>query len=455
MDTRTREELIAENAQALAENALLKERLAALESEVEMLRNMLSGGGKGSSAAPFIKPNRQQRREADRAERKKRSQSFVRKLDVATEEVRHTVENCPDCGRKLRGGWEHARRQVIEIPDTPVKVIEHVLIARKCGVCGKVHIPKLTISDGVVGKQRIGVRLMSLVSTLSVAKRMPQRLIQKFLEGLFDLHISIGEINEVLHRISEWSKPIVCEILRKIRGSPDANADETGWREDGINGYLWSVSTGTERFYYFHRRRAARIIRHILGTEFGGVLGCDFYKGYDWYPGPKQRCWPHLLRDVKKLVERDSSAGEWADMVNYMYKAAKKAARRKVDDATRIRMRETLQERLLRLVAEPYLKDKDAPQHVLAKRICQYLPELFTFVEYPSVASSNNAAERAIRPAVIARKISGGTRSARGSQTKTRLMSVFATWALQGKEPIAACARMIVAANTRTAIDMQ
>jgi len=283
---------------------------------------------------------------------------------------------------------------------------------------------------------------------------MPQRLIQKLLNGLFELHISIGEINEVLHRVSDWAKPMVCDILRKIRGSPDANADETGWREDGINGYLWSVSTGTERFYYFHRRRAARIIRHILGGKFFGVLGCDFYKGYDWYLGPKQRCWVHLLRDIKKLVEKDASASLWADRVHDIYKAAKKAARRKVTGATRVLLREALAERLL-LVAEPYLKDKDAPQRVLAKRICQYLPELFTFVEHPQVASGNNAAERAIRPAVIARKISGGTRSARGSQTKTRLMSIFATWSLQSKEPIAACTRMIVAANTRNAIAMQ
>ena len=447
MDTRTRVELIAENA-------ALKEKLGALEAEVEMLRNMLSGSGKGSGAAPFIKPNRQQRREAERAERKKRKQSFVRKRDVGTDEVRHAVENCPDCGRKLVGGWVHSTRQTIEIPETPIEIINHILVARRCGVCGKVHIPKLTPTDGVIGKQRVGPRLMSLISTLSVAKRMPQRMIQKLLNGLYDLHISIGEINDVLHRVSEWSKPIVCEILRKIRGSPDANADETGWREDGINGYLWSISTGAERFYYFHRCRAARIIRHILGGKFEGVLGCDFYKGYDWYLGPKQRCWAHLLRDVKKLVEKDASAGKWAEMVNDIYKAARKASRRKVDDATRARLREALQERL-RSVAEPYLKDKDAAQHVLSKRICQYLPELFTFVENPSVASSNNAAERAIRPAVIARKISGGTRSARGSQTKTRLMSVFATWALQGQEPIAACTSMIIAAQPQTASDIR
>jgi transposase len=454
VDRQTTERLLAENAALRAENAELKAKLTALESEIEMLRNMLTGAGKGSSAAPFIKPNRQQRREAERAERKKRKQSFVRKRDVPTREVIHAVELCPDCGRKLSGGWEHARRQTIEIPQTPVEIVEHILIARRCGVCGKVHIPKLTIAEGVVGKQRVGPRLMSLISTLSVAKRMPQRMIQKLINGLYDLHISIGEITEILHRVSEWAKPIVSGILRKIRGSPDANADETGWREDGINGYLWSVSTSAERFYYFHRRRQARIIQHILGGQFEGVLGCDFYASYDWYLGPKQRCWVHLFRLIDKVVQTHPSVKVWADKVHHIYRAVKKASRRKADRPTRVLLREALQERLL-AIAEPYLRDKDAPQHKPAKLICRYLPELFIFVEHPHVASSNNAAERAIRPAVISRKISGGTRSARGTQTKTRLMSLFATWALQGKEPIAACTRMITAANTPTAVTIQ
>jgi len=441
VDERTREELIAENG-------VLKQRVSALEAELEMLRSMLSGGGSGASAVPLVKPNRAQRREADRAKRKKRKQSFVRKRDIPTEEVPHVLDRCPDCGRNLSGGWEHSRRQVIEIPLTPVRIIEHVLIARRCGVCGKVHIPKLGIAEGVVGKTRLGVNLMSLIATLSVAKRMPQRMIQKLLDGLYGLKISVGEISEVLHRVSDWSKATVGQILTSIRGSPDVSCDETGWREDGINGYLWSVSTGSERFYYFHRRRASRIIRHILGGNFSGVLGCDFYAGYDWYMGPKQRCWVHLLRDLAKLVEAHGSASEWALAVKDIWKAARKVARRSdLSDEVRLRLREQLQTKLL-WIAQRYAADKDCPQHALAKRICRYLPELFTFVEHPHVAWHNNAAERAIRPAVIARKVSGGTRSVRGSQTKTRLMSVFATWALQGKQPIAACAQMIISSQT-------
>ena len=450
VNDQSREELIGLIVALRAENADLKQKLSDLVAEVEMLRDKLSGGGKGSSAAPFIKPNRTQRRAAERAERKKRSQSFVRRRDVPTEEVRHAVEQCPDCGRKLSGGWEADRRQVIEIPREPARIIDHVIIARGCGYCHKTHIPKLGISDGVVGKMRLGAELMSLITNLSVANRMPQRSIQKLLECLYGLHISLGEINEVLHRVSEWAKPTVLEILQEIRMSPSVNADETGWREDGMNGYLWSVSTPAQRFYYFHRRRAGRIIRHILGGRFEGVLGCDFYAGYDWYLGPKQRCWVHLFRLIDKVVETHPGVKVWADKVHDIYKAAKCASRRKADKSKRVLLREALQEKL-RQVAEPYLKDKDAPEHKPAKLICRYLPELFTFVEHPNVASSNNAAERAIRPAVISRKISGGTRSAKGSQTKTRLMSLFATWSLEGRNPIAACAQMIAAANAPVA----
>lgn len=88
----------------VAENAMLKERLAALEAEIEMLRNMLTGGGSGSSAAPLVKPNRAQRREAERQSRMKRSQSFALKRETPTEQVYHALENCPNCGKKLSGG---------------------------------------------------------------------------------------------------------------------------------------------------------------------------------------------------------------------------------------------------------------------------------------------------------------------------------------------------------------
>lgn len=422
-----------------------QQEIESLRAEVAMLREMLSGGGNASSAAPFIKPNRKERREAERQERKKRKQSCARKLDVTTREVRHAVETCPDCGRKLSGGWIVGKHQTIEIPETPVEITDHVLIARRCGACGKVHIPKLGIADGVVGKQRVGPRLMGLIATLAIAKRMPHRLIVKLLEGLYGLHISLGEITEVLHKVAGFAKETVQWILRRIRGSPCVHGDETGWREDGINGYLWSFSTGDLRYFHFDKSRAGAVAERVLGMCFGGVLVCDFYGGYNWYGGPIQRCWVHLLRDLDKLVARaeDENVRQWVESVRAVYKIAKKISRRGFTEPVRVKYRQQLEEKLL-TIAQPYVKNESAPQRVLAERIEKHLGELFTFVQYPGCPSGNNAAERAIRPAVIARKISGGTRSQNGSKTRTLLMSVFGTWTLQGKDVFKACTEMIV-----------
>lgn len=273
-------ELLAENARLRAENAELCALVEELRAEIDMLRSQLAGKTGGSGAAPFIKPNRKERREQERAERKKRGQSFARRLDTPTEEVRHALETCPDCGRKLEGGWEHSSRQTIEIPETPVRIIKHVLVARHCGVCGKDYVPKLGPGDGVIGNMRVGPRLMSFIATLSVAGRMPQRSVVKLLRSLYEVHISLGEISEVLHKVAELARGEEESILREIRGSPYANGDETGWREDGINGYLWSLSTPMARFFYFARSRASSIVERILGYRFSGVLVCDFYAAY-------------------------------------------------------------------------------------------------------------------------------------------------------------------------------
>lgn len=430
-----------------AENAMLRERLAALEAEVEMLRSMLTGGGNGSSAAPFVKPNRKERREADRQARKKRQSSFGRKLDKPTERVEHRLEKCPDCGRKLSGGWVHARRQVVEIPETPVRVIEHVAIAGWCGACHKRYVPKIDLSGEVVGNSRLGVRLMSLVADLSTNCRMPHRTIQRIMNGLYGLKISLGEISEILHRVAERGLEAYNDLKWEIRGSPMVNADETGWREDGINGYIWSFSTPSARYLLRDRSRAGEIVSRTLGEEFGGVLVSDFYGGYNAYGGVKQRCWVHLLRDMKRLREKhaeNQSVAAWVAGVKSIYEQAKEAARGDYDQMYRCRLRQYFEARLLKL-ALPYRDDKKAPQRVLAKRIDSFLGELFSFVDCEGVPSDNNAAERAVRPAVIARKVSGGTRSAKGSNTRMILMSLFGTWQLRGLDPLAACKAMLIA----------
>ncbi|MDO8588858.1 MAG: IS66 family transposase zinc-finger binding domain-containing protein, partial [Armatimonadota bacterium] len=146
----------------------LTERVAALESEVDDLRSQL-GGGKG--APDWVKPNRKERGAQQRPLRKKRKKSFVRRREPPTEIHEHAIDVCPDCGRGLGGGWLHRVRQVIEIPRTPVRIIEHQVFARRCGACGRVQIPKLDLSGDVLGRHRVGVRLMSLIAKLHIECR--------------------------------------------------------------------------------------------------------------------------------------------------------------------------------------------------------------------------------------------------------------------------------------------
>ena len=448
MNDFTREQLIEVIMELRGEVDSLKGQIAALEQENAELRSRL-GGDSGTKTADWVKPSRKQRREVERQARKKRTQSFSRKRHVPTEVVYHAVDTCPDCHRKLSGGWEHDRRQVVDLPDAPVLVTDHVRIGRRCGVCGKRWIPKLELSGQVVEKCSFGVRLMSVIAAMSVLCRMPYRTIQKMLGLLYGVNVSVGEIVGILHKVAEYGEPACEGLLGEIRGSPVVNADETGWREDGVNGYIWSFSTSNVRYFLYDHSRGSCVVSKALSSDFEGVLVTDFYGAYNVYEGVKQRCWVHLLRDLKELACKhtgDKRVQRWVKAVKRVYYRAKKVADSKCSQRQRVRWRQVFEEQLMEL-AKPYISDADAPQRVLSKRIDGFLGELFTFVDTPGVPSENNAAERAVRPAVIARKVSGGTRSPKGSATKMRLMSLFQTWSLQGIDPIHACKDILTVRN--------
>lgn len=223
------------------------------------------------------------------------------------------------------------------------------------------------------------------------------------------------------------------------------HSDETGWREDGVNGYIWSFSTPDVRYYTYRKSRGSVVVKEVLSDEFGGALVTDFYAAYNFYLGPKQRCWVHLGRDLESLVEKNPDLPEvavWVDVVMDIYHRARETTRKNYRPLERSRLKVEFEKELLEL-CKPYVGLKSAPERVLAERMTNFISELFVFVADSRVPSENNAAERAIRPAVVARKISGGTRSERGSKTSSILRSLFETWNLQGLNTIDACRSML------------
>ena len=430
----TREELIG-----IIEALML--RVGALEEENRRLR-----AGKGGGTAIAVKPSRPPK---ERKERKHRDGAFVRRREPATEEVRHVVERCPDCGRSLHGGWEHDRRQVIEVV-LERRVIDHVIWGRRCGVCRKRILPQLEPSEiGVQGKRRFGASVQSLVATLHIGCRMPMRMIGRLMRETCGLHLSEGAVVKLLDGVREAGESELAALREKVRTSAAVCADETGWRQNGDNGYLWGFFTAGERYFEYRKSRAALVPEEILGEDFGGTITCDFYAAYNKL-GVLQRCWFHLLKDARELAEINADrpqVGEWVEGLKALYEEAKACglALGELPANGRARRQERRRfEQLAARLARPYAKDLDAPQRVLAHRILKHLPELFVFLSDPAVPATNNLAERSLRPAVIARKISGGTRSPKGSATRMGLMSLLGTWAAQGKGQLQGCRELLL-----------
>ena len=357
-------------------------------------------------------------------------------------ESRAAVAVCPDCGTHLNGGWVQQTREVIELPVAPVEVTEHALVARICPVCQRRRLPKEALQGVVLGQQRLGVNLVSLMVTLREEGRLPIRIIQWYLETVHQLHLSVGAIVQAVHGVARQAETAVREVLEQVRASPVVQGDETGWRQDGSNGYVWTFSTPSER-YFLRRGRDKGVVDEVLDSSFSGVLVSDFYAAYNHYPGLKQRCWAHLLRDIhdlKGLYPEDAGLAQWAEAVHQVYTEAKASVLPRAQPGHRTQL--MLEEKLM-VLARPFLKDPLAVQAKLCRRMERFIKELFVFVSDPAVPSDNNAAERSLRHLVTSRKISGGTRSGQGTDSKMTLASLFGTWRARGLNPLLECRRLL------------
>lgn len=317
-----------ELAQLRTENAVLAAQVAVLEQQiVAALARIAELEQQRHDPPPFVKPNRPTPNEPKPPRKKRAAQhNRGRRCEAPTRTEPHALEHCPDCQYPLRGTSIDYRRQVIELPPPqPVEVIEHQVIKRWCPSCQRWHSPTLDLQGQVFGQGRIGVRVASLVAFLSLVLRAPVRRIQTYLRTLHQLSISAGEVVELLHQVRRTLQGEVDALKQQARASPVLNGDETGWRENGVNGYIWAFSTQGEdavRYYEYDPSRGQHVVRRILGGQFEGHLVSDFYCGYNGYAGKHQHCWVHLLRDLHLLKEAHSDDAvvlAWANEVRALY----------------------------------------------------------------------------------------------------------------------------------------
>lgn len=441
-----------EFARLRAENAELRQLLPAVQAQlavaleriVELEAQLQDRGGPPA----FVKPNRPQAPRAGQPRKKRASEhNTSRKRMVATRVARHALEHCPDCHYRLRGASLDYSRQVVELPPPqPVEVIEHQVVKRWCPHCAGWRSPQLDLRGQVFEQGRIGVRVAALVAYLRTTLRLPVRQVQSYLATLHDLRLSVGEIVELAHAVRQQLQGQADSLLEQLRQQPVVHQDETGWRENGRNGYVWAtVSDGPAavRHYEYSPSRSHVVAQRLLGDRSGGVLVSDFYAAYNLIPGYHQRCWVHLLRDLHALKAEHPARDDvldWAQAVRQLYDDGQAwlSAHPAPCDEERRQQYQALHQRNVQL-GQQYAQHKEHPCGALAKRLLRHQDELFLFVRLPDVPADNNLAERSLRPLVIARKISGGTRSDAGTQTRLTLASLLGTWQARHLNPLIEC----------------
>lgn len=360
------------------------------------------------------------------------------------ETVEHTLENCPVCGGALNAPVESRTRVTEDIPPVHVVVTEHIIHRYYCPCCDKIVEPPV---DAALAKMQIGVRALVFSVFLHYFLGVPISGVRKLLSTFCSFKISAGGLTAAWARLARLLKPLHEQLRREAAASDVLHADETGWRVAGKTWWLWCFTNSRVVYYAISKSRGSPVVADALGKLFNGALVCDFYGAYNLIEaGAKQRCLVHLFRELKKVLEKNSSA-EWKTfsklLKRILHDAMRLSERRDATPADDfMRRRASLDTRLARLCSGAWA-DKDCRR--LVKRLSRCKDELFVFVDNPAVAADNNHAERQIRPAVAMRKNSYGNRSAQGAETQAVLMSLFRTLHIRGLDPVETLCSLIKA----------
>ncbi|WP_017327097.1 IS66 family transposase [Synechococcus sp. PCC 7336] len=291
----------------------------------------------------------------------------------------------------------------------------------------------------------VGPMLGSFLASLSVRYRLSRAKIQEFLQDWAGIELSVGSIDRSIREAGLACRPVVEELSEQLQPADVLHLDETPWYEWGRLCWLW-VATSSTIAVFFIGRRTKQMLLHIVTTAFVGWLVSDGYGAYRWYEH-RQRCLAHLIRKALALaqaVEREArQLAQWLlEEMRELIHAMATAASDDPDDPGVIRLQKVA---LIATGSEhPKLK-------ALAQEILNDWDAVVAFVYNPHLPVTNHQAERALRHAVIARRIGYGTRSAEGSQAYAALLSVMETCRLRGINPWTYLAQVI--ADRRKGLD--
>jgi len=354
----------------------------------------------------------------------------------------HRLYSCPGCGHDLRPALTIPPRvvQQVDLREVSLSIQEHRAHSGWCPTCQKMHeapLPPEIRRGGLVGPT-----LTTLIAYLKGACHASYSTVRKFLRDVVKVTLSRGELARIIAKVGRALERPHEQLLDDLPGQLRLNVDETGHKRNGERQWTWCFRAGLYTVFKIDPTRSADVLIEVLGAEFDGVLGCDYFSSYRRYQREfgvlLQFCLAHLIRDVKYLTTlpdaRERAYGEGLrEALRQLFAVIH---RREGLSATAFRGQlEAARAEVMRRGT------RDVPEtrhgRNLAKRFEAHGESYFRFITTPGLEPTNDFAEQAIRFVVIDRLITQGTRSEAGNRWCERIWTVIATCAQQGRSVFA------------------
>src|SRR6516225_9621157 len=429
----------------------LRAELEALRAVVAQLQRQLAAARKDSSnsskppSSDIVKPPKpppppgQQRRKpgGQPGHTSHQRVAFPPEM-LASAPTDYLLDACPACGGHLllTDDAEPIVAQRIEIAAVPLEIHEHRSHPGWCPHCRKeCYAPfPMSIERGGLA----GPRLTTVIAYLKGACHASYSTIRKFVRDVIGLTISRGQLAKIVGKVSRALEQPYEELLRDLPDQAVLNVDETGHKRNGQPHWTWCFRAGLYTLFKIDPTRSADVLIEVLGSEFDGVLGCDYFSAYRRYHRERgvvlQFCLAHLIREVKYLTTlpdaRDRAYGEG---LREALRGLFAVIHRRGEWTEREFQRRlgAARDEVLRRGTSNVPTTRAAGN--LAKRLEAHGASYFRFITEPGVEPTNNLAEQAIRFVVIDRRITQGTRGERGDRWCERIWTVMATCNQQGR----------------------
>lgn len=359
----------------------------------------------------------------------------------------YRLETCPECGNAGVAFLDEPPRviQQMEIEKVVVFKEEHRSYPVWCERCQKVHyhpFPEAVVKEGLFKE-----RLTALVAYMKCVDHASFSTIRKFIRDVLGEDVSRGYLRKVVAKVSTALDAPYAELLKRLPLEQALNVDETGHKDNGRKFWTWVFRAELYVLFKIDKTRSSKVLLDVLGEQFNGVLGCDYFSAYHKYMSDfnitMQFCIAHLIRDIKFLTGLpDAETCAYGQRLLAAVKAMFKVIhhRDQTTPDTFERALEQARDRILKVALGDVPSRLDAngkemkrEAFNMAKRFRENGKSYFEFITTPAIGPTNNLAEQAVRFVVIDRHITQGTRSLKGRETCERLWTVVGTCAMQGR----------------------